>query len=80
MSTLRIFLLLAFLSGSALADANSLNASTLASSSAAGASVVAETPISAVPLPEPKRPLALWLGIALVLVTFQRGISRRQRA
>jgi hypothetical protein len=81
MSTVRLLLLLGLLSTSALAEVNSLNASALPDTTAPGASVVAATTLPDVPLSdEKKRPLALGLGIALVLVTFQRAYARRQRA
>jgi hypothetical protein len=42
--------------------------------------VVAAATLPDVPLPDEKRPLALAIGIALVLVTFQRAFAQRQRA
>jgi hypothetical protein len=80
MSTVRLFLLLGLLSTSAFAEVNSLTASTLANTPAPEASVVAAATLPDVPLTEEKRPVALALGIALVLVTFQRAYARRQRA
>ena len=81
MSTVRLLLLFGLLSTSAFAEVNSLNASMLPISTSPETEVVAAAPLPEVPLTEEKRPLALALGIALVLVTFQRAFAaRRQRA
>jgi hypothetical protein len=81
MSTVRLILLLGLLSASSFAEDNSLNVSMLPASATPEASVVAAATLPDVPLIEEKRPLALALGIALVLFTFQRAFAaRRQRA
>jgi hypothetical protein len=80
MSSLRFIVLLVFLTLPVVAEVNPLNTSPLPHVVAAGSSVAASTSLPAVSLPEQKRPLALALGIGLVLVTFHRALARRQRA
>jgi hypothetical protein len=80
MSTVRLILLLGLLSTAAFAEVNSLNVSMLPASATPETGVVAAATLPDVPLPDEKRPLALAIGIALVLVTFQRAFAQRQRA
>jgi hypothetical protein len=80
MSTLRMLILFGLLSTVATAEVNSLKTSALPAKSTAASSVAASATLPAVPLSEEKRPIALAFGIALVLVTFHRAFSRRQRA
>jgi hypothetical protein len=80
MSTLRPLVFLVLLSTSAMAEINSLNSSALSEPAAATPAVATTPPLSAATLSEGKRPFALALGIALVVVTFHRALARRQRA
>src|SRR5688572_21492527 len=77
MSTFRSLILLVLLSTSAMAGLNSLNTSALSEPAVTASSVAATTPLPAATLTEGKRPFALALGIALVLVTFHRAFARR---
>ena len=74
-------ILLLFLSTSAIAEIHpsigSRSPDTVAVESSMAA---ASATLPAVPLSEQKRPLALALGIALVVITFHRALLRRQRA
>lgn len=80
MSTFRILALLVLLSTFAVAEVNSLNPSALSAVTATGTSVAASANLPDVSLSEEKRPFALALGIALVLITFHQALARRQRA
>jgi hypothetical protein len=80
MSTVRIFVVLGLLSASSMAESNLLTASPLPAVTAVGASVAASVPLPDVPLSDKKRPVALAVGIALVVGVFHRALARRQRA
>jgi hypothetical protein len=78
--TLRALILLLLLSTSAMAEIHWSNGSRSPNAAAAELSIAASAALPVVPLSEEKRPIALALGIALVLITFHRALLRRQRA
>lgn len=84
--SLRALILLLVLSTSAVAEMNpsigSRSPDTVAVSNRVGAesSMASSATLPAVPLSEKKRPVALVLGIALVVITFHQALMRRQRA
>jgi hypothetical protein len=80
MSSFRSLVLLVFFSTSAMAGGASLHAAALIEPASTTTSVAATAPLPASTLSEGKRPFALALGIALVLVTFHRAFATRQRA
>jgi hypothetical protein len=80
MPTLRIFVVFGLLCTSGMAENNALNSSLLPTTPASAVTVATGVPLPDVPLSEKKRPVALALGIALVVAVFHRGLARRQRA
>jgi hypothetical protein len=80
MPTLRIFVVFGLLCMSGVVESNALSQSSLPTLPANAASVTANVPPPDVALSDKKRPVALGLGIALVVAVFHQGLTRRQRA